>query len=103
MYLFFVLNEVVCEVEYQADGSTGTMWMQYLKNPHGFAFLRKVAMKYPISKKRLIMDCIHYCSSNQIAKNKHYIQESPKKLLTILCTPFGWALTAIVKKKAKGK
>lgn len=37
-YKLFVLNEVVCEVEYQADGSTGTMWKQYLKNPQGFAF-----------------------------------------------------------------
>lgn len=50
-YKLFVLNEVVCEVEYQEDGSTSTMWKQYLKNPQGFAFLRKIAMKYPISKK----------------------------------------------------
>lgn len=100
-YKLFVLNEVVCEVEYQADGSTGTMWKQYLKNPRGFAFFRKVAMQYPISKKRLIQDCIHYCSSSQIAKNKYYIQESPRKLLTLLCTPLGWLLTALIKKKAK--
>lgn len=100
-YKLFVLDEVVCEVEYQADGSTGTMWKQYLKNPQGFAFLRKVSMQYPTSKKRLIQDCIHYCSSSQIAKNKHYIQESPRKLLTVLCTPLGWMLTAVIRKKAK--
>ena len=101
-YKLFVLNEVVCEVEYQEDGSTSTMWKQYLKNPQGFAFLRKIAMKYPISKKRLIRDCIHYCSSSQIARNKYYIQESPRKLLTVLCTPLGWVLTAVVRNKAKG-
>lgn len=100
-YKLSVLNEIVCEVEYQADGSTGTMWKQYLKNPQGFAFLRKVAMQYPTSKKRLVQDCIHYCSSSQIAKNMHYIQESPRKLLTVLCTPLGWMLTAVVRKKAK--
>ena len=100
-YKLFVLDEVVCEVEYQADGSTGTMWKQYLKNPHGFAFLRKVAMQYPTSKKRMIQDCIHYCSSSQIARNKYYIQESPRKLLTVLCTPLGWVLTAVVRNKAK--
>ena len=100
MYLFFVLNEVVCEVEYQADGSSNTMWKQYLQNPCGFAFLRKVAMQYPTSKKRLIKDCIHYCSSSQIAKNKNYIRESPRKLLTVLCTPMGWILTMVVKRKA---
>lgn len=102
-YKLYVLNEVVCEVEYQSDGSTGTMWKQYLKNPRGFAFLRKIAMQYPISKKRLIQDCIHYCSSSQIAKNRNYIKESPRKLLTFLCTPFGWILTGIIKKKADEK
>lgn len=100
-YKLFILGEVVCEVEYQTDGSTGTMWKQYLKNSQGFAFLRKVAMKYPISKKRLIIDCIHYCSSSQIAKNRRYIQESPRKFLTVLCTPVGWMLTAVIRKKAK--
>ena len=102
-YKLFVLNDVICEVEYQPDGSTGTMWKQYLQNPHGFAFLRKVAMQYPTSRKRLIQDCIHYCSSSQIAKNRRYIQESPRKLLTVFCTPFGWFLTRIIKKRAKEK
>ena len=100
-YRLFVLDEVVCEVEYQADGSTGTMWKQYLKNPRGFAFLRKTAMQYPTSRRRLIIDCIHYCSSSQIAGDKRYIQESPRKILTILCTLPGWVLTAMVKNKAE--
>ena len=101
-YKLFILDDIICEVEYQADGSTRTMWKQYLQNPRGFAFLRKVAMQYPISKKRLIRDCIHYCSSSQIAKNKNYIRESPIKLLTILCTPFGWILTEIIRRKSNG-
>ena len=100
-YKLCVLNDVICEVEYQADGSTGTMWKQYLQNPRGFAFLRKVAMQYPTSRKRLIRECIHYCSSSQIARNKNYIRESPKKLLTVLCTPMGWILTRVIKMKAK--
>lgn len=100
-YKLYILNDVICEVEYQEDGSSGTMWKQYLKNPKGFAFLRKVAMRYPISKKRLVIDCIHYCSSSQISKNANYIKESPRKMLTVFCTPLGWILTAIIKKKAK--
>ncbi len=100
-YKLFVMNYTVCEVEYQVDGSSGTMWKQYLKNPKGFAFLRKVAMQYPTSRKRLIMDCIHYCSSSQIAGNTNYIKESPKKVLTVLCTPIGWVLTEYIKKKAR--
>lgn len=100
-YKLFVLDEIVCEVEYQPDGSSGTMWKQYLKNPKGFAFLRKIAMQYPTSKKRLVQDCIHYCSSSQISKNRNYIKESPKKLLTVLCTPLGLILTWFIRKKAK--
>lgn len=102
-YLLSVLDEVICEVEYQEDGSSGTMWKQYLSNPKGFAFLRKTAMQYPTSKKRLIIDCIHYCSSSQIAQNKNYMKESPRKILTILCTPVGWMETVYIKRKAKNK
>ena len=100
-YDLAVLDEVLCNVEYQADGSSGTMWKQYLKYPKGFAFWRKICMQYPESQKRMVMDCIHYCSSSQIAKNRHYIKESPKKLLTVLCTPAGWLLTAHIKKKSR--
>ena len=100
-YQLAVLPEVLCNVEYQADGSSMNMMRQYLRNPNGFAFWRKVCMEYPESKKRLIMDCIHYCSSSMIAKNKDYIRESPKKLLTVLCTPLGWGLTIYIRRKAK--
>lgn len=100
-YKMAVLDEVLCNVEYQPDGSSGTMWKQYLRNPKGFAFWRKVCMRYPESKKRLLVDCIHYCSSSQIAHNRNYIQESPRKLLTVLCTPVGWAFTAYIRRKAK--
>lgn len=75
------------------------MFRQYLKNPKGFAFLRKVSMTYPTSKKRLIRDCIHYCSSSLIARDKRYIVDSPRKLLTVLCTPLGWILTFFIKKE----
>lgn len=94
-------NEVFCNVEYQPDGSSNSMWKQYLRNPKGFAFWRKVCMKYPTSKKRIVVDCIHYCSSSIIARNSHYIAESPKKLLTLLCTPCGFGLYIITKHKSK--
>lgn len=98
-YKLYVLDEILCNVEYQADGSSYNMLRQYLNNPKGFAFLRKFYMQNPQSTKRLIIDCIHYCSSSQISHNKNYIKESPKKLLTILCTPLGWMLTAYIRYK----
>lgn len=100
-YKMAVLDEVVCNVEYQPDGSSNTMWKQYLRNPKGFAFWRKVCMQYPVSRKRQIIDCIHYCSSSFISKNKNYIKESPRKLMTIICTVPGLVLACITYKKAK--
>ena len=99
-YKLSVLDDVVCNVEYQADGSSNSMFKQYLKNPKGFAFWRTVRMKYDKSFKRRVMDCIHYCSSAQIGNIKGYIKDSPYPFLTVLCTPAGHLLTAYIKKKA---
>ncbi len=102
-YKLAVLNEVLCEVDYQKDGSSATMWRQYLENPKGFAFLRKEAMRAPINRRRKVLDCIHYCSSSQIAGNRSYIRESPDEFLTMLCTPAGWGLTWLIRKRAKNR
>lgn len=100
-YKLAVLNEVLCEVEYQADGSSMNMYRQYLRNPKGFAFWRTVCMRYPESDRRVFLDCIHYVSSSILAKNKHFLRASHKKVMTICAIPFGVALTAYIKWKAK--
>ena len=58
-------------------------------------------MKYPTSKKRLFINCIHYVSSSIISKNKKFLKESPEKGLTILAIPFGIALTFYIKQQVK--
>lgn len=100
-YKLAVLDEVLCNVEYQPDGSSGTMWKQYLRNPMGFAFWRKVCMRYPESKKRLLVDCIHYCSSSILAGERHFVREAPHKFLTFLCIPAGQALTWYIRKRCE--
>lgn len=77
-YEMAVLDDVLCNVEYQEDGSTNNMLRQYRNNPQGFAFWRKIRMIYPDSKKRMVVDCIHYVSSSLLAKNNKFIKESPK-------------------------
>lgn len=99
-YKLITTNTVLCNVEYQADGSSRNMFRQYLRNPKGFAFIRKENMKYITDFKRNVIDAIHYCSSSQIIHDKNFIKESPKPLLTLLCIPAGWLLTAYIKKKA---
>lgn len=98
-YKLAVLNEVLCNVEYQEDGSTATMWKQYVKNPKGFAFWRKICMQYPTSRKRHWIDCIHYVSENIIAGDKHYIKNSPNRIMALIVIPFGIALSVYTKKK----
>lgn len=99
-YELLVLNDILCNVEYQADGSSMNMFKQYLNNPQGFAFIRKVDMKYNRTFKANLKTCIHYVSSSILAKNKRFIWESPKKILTIFAIPFGCILTWYIKKKS---
>lgn len=95
-YKLAVLNDVLCEVEYQADGSSKNMVRQYLNNPKGFAFWRKVCMCYPESPIRTFIDCIHYVSSSILSKDRDFIKDSPKKMLTIVSIPFGVMLTICI-------
>lgn len=97
-YKMNVLNEVLCEVEYQPNGSSHTMWKNYLDNPKGWQFWRRIRMKYDTSFKRLVTDCIGYCSSSQIAGDRGYVKKSDNKILTVLCIPFGWILTWYIKR-----
>ncbi len=101
-YTLLVLNEAVCVVEYMIDGSSTNMFRQYLKNPNGFAFVRKVDMAKAKSKKEIFRCAVHYVSSSIIAKNRHFLSQSPKKAETFLAIPFGVALTAYIKFKSKG-
>ena len=88
-------------MEYQLDGSSYNMLRQYYNNPNGFAFIRKVDMRYNKTWKENLKTCIHYVSSSLIAHNKHFIKESPKKGMTILAIPAGILLTGYIKRNVR--
>lgn len=98
-YKLAVLDEVVCNVDYQPDGHSTAMFREYVRSPRGFAFWRKVCMQYPESPKRLVVDAIHYVAESLIAGEKHFLRESPRKLLTFAAIPFGWALSKYINSK----
>lgn len=100
-YELKILNECVCIVDYQSDGSSANMLKQYINNPKGFAFWRKEQMKHALSFKQKIRACIHYVSSSIISRNKRFIAESPCKFLTILSVPFGTLFTVYIKAKLR--
>jgi glycosyltransferase involved in cell wall biosynthesis len=87
-----IMNEVLCHVEYLADGSSLNMINQYKRNPRGFSFFRKEAMKYAPTFKEKFRECIHYVSSNLMINNYKFLFESPSKLITLMAIPFGFLL-----------
>lgn len=100
-YELITLNEPLVVVEYQQDGSSFNMYKQYWNNPKGDAFYRKTEMVTTQSLKRKLMVCTHYVSSSIISRNWHFIQESPRKFLTILSIPSGIALYLLVRHKVR--
>lgn len=100
-YPLLTLNEVLVKVEYRPDGSSMNMFRQYIKNPQGFAFIRKSSMQLAPTAKRRFMEAIHYVSSSLILKNKRFLQESPKKFLTLCAIPFGIALYLFIQFKTR--
>lgn len=100
-YKLAVLNDVLCNVEYQEDGSTATMWRQYMKSPKGFAFWRKICMQHPMSQKRLFVDCVHYVSESILSGDKQFIKGSPKRALTVILLPLGKMLSVYTRRKYK--
>ncbi len=100
-YELLVLPEVLCNVEYLADGSSKNILRQYYKNPKGFAFIRKHHMTMRNDPKYLFKENIHYVSSSIFSRNKNFLKESPKKLYTVLAIPFGILLSVYIKMKIK--
>lgn len=102
-YKLATLNEVLVIVEYQQDGSSNTMFQQYLKYPKGFIYNRIVSMQYSKSVKRKFIEAIHYISSCIILRKKDFLKDSPEKLLTLLAIPFGMILYLLIQYKVRVK
>lgn len=104
-YKLLTLNIPLVIVDYQLDGSSYNMYNQYWQNPKGFSFFRKTEMVCAPTLKRRFISAIHYVASSIISKNRRFIGESPKKMMTIFALPLGflWYLRIRAKVKAKAK
>lgn len=100
-YKLATLDEILCYVDYQSDGSSATMWRQYKRNPKGFAFLRTVYMKYDLTTKRAFIDAVHYVSSSILSRDWKFLSHSPRKALTLLAIPGGAILAVVTMVKGK--
>lgn len=100
-YELIVLNCPLATVEYQIDGSSYNMYRQYWNNPRGFAFYRRTEMVCAPTLRRRFISCIHYVSSSIIARNQHFIAESPRKIMTFFAVPFGFLWYLRIRSKVK--
>jgi len=100
-YELLILNEPLVKVEYREDGSSMNMLRQYIRNPKSFAFIRKSSMVLAPKAKRRFVEAIHYVSSSLLARNKHFLSESPRPWLTLCAIPFGLLLYCYIKYKTR--
>lgn len=98
-YEMLVLDEPLCRVEYQPDGSGASIFRQYKQSPRGFIYARIIRMKYAGSFKEAATGAIHYISACIFAKERHFLKNTPKKLLTVLAVPFGVLLNIYIRLK----
>lgn len=88
-----VINENLCWVDYQKTGMAANIFKQYVRSPHSLIKMRKMEMTLQRNTFRNLLRLnIHYVSSCLIARNKHWLKDSPKPLLTLLMAPFGFIL-----------
>ncbi len=90
-YLLSVLNEVLCLVEYMADGSTKNMLRQYYRNPNGFRYSRLVSLTGNAGFKKKLTIYVHYVAESLLAKKK-IMADAPQKGIALLALPLGVAL-----------
>lgn len=99
-YEMLILDEPLCVVEYMPDGYTKNIIKSYKKNLNNYIFYRKFIMTYPNATFRhRFRFAIHYVAESLLAKDRHFVKNSPRKLLTLLAVPGGILLYFYIIKK----
>ena len=99
-YDLLVLNKSLCVVEYQEGGMTNNMIKQYYTSPNSFAQIRRLYLSFqntPLTFR--LKTAVHYVSSCLLAKQKHIVRNSPRKLCVIVAFPIGFLLSRFIQYK----
>ena len=99
-YDLLVLNKSLCVVEYQESGMTNNMIKQYYTSPNSFAQIRRLYLSFqntPLTFR--LKTAVHYVSSCLLAKQKHIVKTSPRKLCVIVAFPIGFLLSRFIQYK----
>lgn len=98
-YDYKPVNEVVCIVEYQSDGSSMNIFKQYKNNPKGFAFSRINRIDYGLTFKEKIKNSIHLVSSILFSGDFSSLFKTKHTILVLASFPFGLLLNGYIRFK----
>ena len=103
-YDFLVLNKNLRYVDYQPCGMSASIWNQYRNSPNSFIETRRLYLSFPNTSFCFqFKQCIHYVSSNILAKKKKFLRDSPAKVMTVFAIPLGTLLAMIVCYKTRSR
>lgn len=100
-YVLKPLNEILCLVEYQEDGSTRNMLKQYRRHPRGFAYARITRIDLEEDFKDKFRNAVHLVSSSFFTGDFGSWFRTRYTLLVLLAVPFGIVLNLYIRLKTK--
>lgn len=100
-YDFVYKNEVYCIVEYQEEGSSQTIFKQYKQSPKGFAYARKIHIKYADNIKNKVKGYLHLISSALFAKDIKIAFSGVNPLVSGILFPAGIVLNIYIRSKIR--
>ncbi len=100
-YDFVYKNEVYCIVEYQEEGSSHTIFKQYKQSPRGFAYARKIHIKFAHNLKDKLKAYVHLISSSIFANDIRLAFREVNPFISLLLLPFGLLLNLFIRVKIK--
>lgn len=87
-YYFIASNSKICICEYVADGLTRNKRKVIKKNPKGYTAVKAQSFEFSDSLKRIVKHGIMYDCGCIISRDKKWLQNSPRKIWSILIMPF---------------
>lgn len=99
-YSYYCFNEVWAVVDYQNDGSSSTIDLQYFKSPFGFRFAKINEYRQSSSLWYKIKALIHCGFTSIIVKDYGFILRSPNPVLSFFLFPISFLVYLYKKRKA---
>jgi hypothetical protein len=97
------LNEVLVVVDYQTEGSSKTIFRQYMKYPRGFAFFRISTINLSESRIEKFKNAIHLVSSAIFARDLDLLRQCGKPILILFAFPYGVILSIYIRMKVSNQ